>query len=62
MADRLLAAQFGVHAVELLKEGIGNRVVGIKQNKIIDLDIFEALKVTESFDIELYKTMQRISM
>lgn len=62
MADRLLAAQFGVHAVELLKEGIGNRVVGIKQNKIIDLDIIEALNAPESFDIELYKTMQRISM
>ena len=62
MADRLLAAQFGVKAIELLKEGIGNRVIGIKQNKIIDLDIIEALSIKEKFDYELYTTMQRISM
>ena len=62
MADRLLAAQLGVRAIELLKEGIGNRVVGIKQNKIIDLDIVEALAIKERFDFELYTTMQRISM
>lgn len=62
MADRLLAAQFGVKAIELLKDGIGNRVVGIKQNKIIDLDIIEALSIKEQFDYELYTTMQRISM
>ena len=62
MHDRLLAAQFGVHAVELLRQGIGNRVVGIKQNAIIDLDIKEALSIKENFDMELYRTMQRISM
>lgn len=62
MHDRLLAAQFGVRAVELLKEGIGKRVIGIKNNKIIDMDIIEALSMEGQFDLELYNTMQRISM
>ena len=43
MADRMLAAQFGNKAVRLLNDGIGNRVVGIRDNKIIDMDIIEAV-------------------
>lgn len=62
MYDRLLAAQFGVKAVELLKAGIGKRVVGIKNNAIIDLDIIEAISMESQFNLQLYNTMQRISM
>ncbi|MBQ1553964.1 MAG: 6-phosphofructokinase, partial [Clostridia bacterium] len=32
--DRVLATQLGYHAVELLEQGIGNRVVGIKEDKV----------------------------
>jgi len=52
--DRLLAAQFGAHAVRLLAKGIGNRLVGIKDNKIIDVDITEGLKIKREFDMDLY--------
>ena len=45
MADRMLAAQFGNKAVRLLNDGIGNRAVGIKDNKIIDMDIIEAVSM-----------------
>ena len=45
MADRMLAAQFGNKAVRLLNEGIGNRVVGIRKNEIIDMDIIEAVSM-----------------
>lgn len=62
MADRMLAAQFGNKAVRLLNEGIGNRVVGIRNNKIIDMDIFEAVSMKKTFDYELYETLQMISM
>jgi len=62
MADRMLAAQFGNKAVRLLKDGIGNRVVGIHDNKIIDLDIIEAVSMEKKFDYELYETLQMISM
>lgn len=62
MADRMLAAQFGNKAVRLLKEGIGNRVVGIRENKIIDMDIIEAVSMKKTFNYELYETLQMISM
>ena len=62
MADRMLAAQFGNKAVRLLNEGIGNRVVGIRENKIIDMDIIEAVSMKKKFNYELYETLQMISM
>ena len=62
MADRMLAAQFGNKAVRLLKDGIGNRVVGIRDNKIIDMDIIEAVSMKKTFNNELYETLQMISM
>jgi 6-phosphofructokinase 1 len=62
MADRMLAAQFGNKAVRLLNEGIGNRAVGIKDNKIIDMDIIEAVSMKKVFNYELYETLQMISM
>jgi 6-phosphofructokinase 1 len=62
MADRMLAAQFGNKAVRLLKDGIGNRVVGIRNNQIIDMDIIEAVSMKKRFNYELYETLQMISM
>ncbi|MBE5745467.1 MAG: 6-phosphofructokinase [Clostridiales bacterium] len=62
MADRMLAAQFGNKAVRLLNDGIGNRAVGIKDNKIIDMDIIEAVSMKKVFNYELYETLQMISM
>ena len=62
MADRMLAAQFGNKAVRLLNEGVGNRVVGIRDNKIIDMDIIEAVSMKKTFNYDLYETLQMISM
>ena len=62
MSDRMLAAQFGNKAVRLLNEGIGNRVVGIRDNKIMDMDIIEAVSMKKTFNYELYETLQMISM
>ena len=62
MADRMLAAQFGNKAVRLLKDGLGNRVVGIHKNEIIDMDIIEAVSMKKQFNHELYETLQMISM
>ena len=62
MADRMLAAQFGNKAVRLLRDGVGNRAVGIRDNKIIDMDIIEAVSMKKQFNYELYETLQMISM
>lgn len=50
--DRIMASQMGSRAVDLLTQGIGNRVVGIRDNKIVDFDIFEALKMTKTIDMK----------
>ncbi len=56
MADRVFASRCGARAVELLKKGdSGCRVIGTKDNKIIDMDVDEALAIPSTFDKELYR-------
>ena len=62
MADRMLGSQLGNKAVRLLKDGIGDRVVGIRKNEIIDMDIIEAVSMEKKFNYELYETLQMISL
>ena len=45
-----------MHAVKLLKQGIGNRIVGIKNHKFYDMDIIEGVAQKKTFDIDLYNT------
>lgn len=52
--DRVVASEMGYHAVELLAQGIGNRVVVMQQNKVVDFDIFEAAKMVRPFEKKLY--------
>ena len=54
MADRMLAAKFGVKAVNLLINGKTNRVVGCRGKEIFDLDITEALSQKKKIDADLY--------
>ena len=60
-ADRLRATSMGVRAVRLLEKGIGNRVVGIRDNKIIDEDIDEALSKEMVFRKDLYEEFNIMS-
>jgi 6-phosphofructokinase 1 len=60
--DRVVASRMGVHAIELLSQGIGNRIVVMKDNCVIDLDVFEALKMHKDFDMELYSVSNCISI
>lgn len=59
--DRLLASRMGYYAVELLRKGKHNRVVGIKHNKIIDMDIDEAISMERKFDEKLYEMADVLS-
>jgi 6-phosphofructokinase 1 len=52
--DRVRATQLGYAAVKLLQEGKGNRVVAIKNNVVVDYDIYEALNMTKNLDMEMY--------
>ncbi|MBC2578079.1 6-phosphofructokinase [Peptostreptococcus russellii] len=60
--DRILASKLGNKAVELLIEGKSKRVVGIKDNKIIDLDIDDALSMEKEFDQDLYEMAKILSI
>ena len=57
-----LASRMGVRAVELLLEGKISRVVGIRDNKIIDMDIDEALAMERTFDEETYEMVKILSI
>ena len=48
-------------AVELLKDGIGNRVIALKNCEIVNYDIFEALNMPKTFDEETYLLANMIS-
>ncbi len=61
-ADRILGSQMGYHAVQLLKDGIGNRVVATQKGEILDFDIFEALNMSKEIDLGLYKMSNEISI
>lgn len=52
--DRMMATSMGVHAVEILMQGTGGRVVGMRQNQIVDMDIDEALAMKLVFNRKIY--------
>lgn len=60
--DRVAASAMGYHAVELLKEGVGNRVIAMQKDQITDFDIFEALNMKKHIDLDLYKLAHEISI
>lgn len=59
--DRVLASRMGYKAVELLCQGKTSKVLGMKDGKIFDMDINEALEVPRNFDDELYTISKIIS-
>lgn len=62
MRDRVVAAQMGVHAIELLQAGVYNRVVAMKNDGIVDYDIEEALSMKKELDPMLLGVAKVISI
>ncbi len=60
--DRVMASDMGHHAVQLLKNGIGNRVVCLSKGDIVDKDIFEALSEKKEYEFDLHKIAHDISI
>ncbi len=61
VTDRVVASLMGYHAVELLSQGIGNRIVGRQKGEIVDFDIKEALAMKKEFPMDLYNIANDIS-
>ncbi len=59
--DRVVASEMAYHAVELLSQGVGNRVVGMQNSEIVDFDIQEALSMKKPYDEKLHKIAQDIA-
>jgi 6-phosphofructokinase 1 len=60
--DRVVGSEMGFHAADLLYKGRGNRVVILKDGKISDLDITEALNKERVFDKHLYDVALTVSI
>lgn len=59
--DRVHASAMGTYAVDLLRQGATNRVVGYKNGKYVDFDIKEALSMTKDIDQYLYDMAKMLS-
>lgn len=62
LRDRVVASEMGYRAVQLLDQEVGNRVVAMRDGKIIDLAFDEALSMKRVFDENLYKVALSISI
>ncbi len=51
--DRVIATEMGHAAVCLLEQGIGNRVICKNGDEITNMDIFEALNMKKSLDMDM---------
>ena len=60
--DRILASQMGARAVELILENKSQRVVSIRNNKIVDDDINSALSMKKEFNYNLYELSKILSI
>lgn len=62
LRDRVMASEMGCMAVDMLMNSINNKIIAIKNNEVIYMDISKALSVKKRFDIELYKKALNISI
>jgi 6-phosphofructokinase 1 len=60
--DRVIASRMGNYAVELLSQGIGNRVIAMKDGKMVDYDILEGLAMKKTIDMDLMRVCNEISV
>ncbi len=60
--DRTMASLMGNRAVHLLQIGCENRVVALRNNKLTDFDINDALEIKKDIDMELFNCAMEISL
>lgn len=60
--DRIVASLMGYEAVQLLKKGESNKVIVIKDDKIVNYDIYEALNMKRVVNTEVYNIAHEISI
>lgn len=59
--DRILASRFGGKAVDLLKEDVKDKMLGLVNGKLVLTDIDKVLETTKPLDMELYELANILS-
>ena len=62
ITDRVMGSRMGSYAVEILLRGKQNRVVAVKDGRLVDYDIDEALKMTKTIDEDLIKLSKILAL
>lgn len=60
--DRVIASQMGCKSVELLLEGKANRIVCMRDSKVVDVDITEGLEMKKTISPELIALAKKLSV
>ena len=60
--DRVIAAQMSVHAVECLVKGEINRIIAYKGDRVVSVDLEEAMTQTKSIDPHTLLTSEILSL
>lgn len=58
--DRIIATQFGDLAVNLLQQGVGNKCLALRDEKLVALDIEEALHMPKTSRKEMFALHDRL--
>ncbi len=59
--DRETASRMGYEAVKVLAEGTGNRIIGILDGRLADMDMEEALAMTKTFQMDRYQILEALT-
>lgn len=62
LRDRVAASEMGCYLVDLLAKGVKNKIIAVKKDRIIDLDINEAINMKKEFNRSLYEKALKISI
>jgi len=60
--SRTLACLFGNHAVRLISEGKGNRLVGLRDNRVVDISILDSYSSVKKVDEDKYRLVSLLAI
>ena len=60
--DRVVASEMGARAVELLLQGKQNRIVCMRDNKVVDVDIEEGLNMKKEISQEMIELAKKLAI
>jgi len=60
--SRTLACLFGNHAVKLISEGKKNRLVGLRDNRVVDISLLDSYASIKKIDEEKYRLVSLLAI